>query len=409
MAGDDLATATVFSTQDALSELRDLRYHSATMAQEPLVYDWQFLEEESVDGSYESWRGEVDVPIYQRGSSPYWTQGELAFDSEGTPEVQRWEQVAFVVSFPVDTPNPLQVLIWQSGARADLTGWVNRRLAKDIREAGFAIIKFLPQFHDERNVDGGDADLHTYNYLNPAAGRAVLRQEVLDVSWFVRVVQESLPQLEGMPPIDTQNLALMGHSQGAEVGAMVAAVEPEVDTFLLHGVGTYLSETIVHRTDPFDVPATLEELFGINEIDRFHPLIQLIQLGGDVVDPGNHLREWKGWSGDVDGSDVLMVNGYHDQDVYFVSANAMTIGGDAPPAEPAGWNVDPFQVWNVAEVPMPIANNRDSLSGTPITLASLLFADGDHYTLYENKEAREIGVAFLKTATVSLPEVNPSK
>ncbi|MBT3223260.1 MAG: hypothetical protein HN348_29660, partial [Proteobacteria bacterium] len=402
----ELATATVFSTQDTLSELRSLRDHSASLAPGPVVDNWQWLEDESVAGSYETWRGEVDVPIYQRGDSPYWVEGEMVFDDEGTPVVQRWEKVAFALSFPVDIKEPRHVLIWQSGARADLTGWVNRPLARDFRQAGFAIIKFLPQFHGERNVDGGDLDLHTYNYLNPAAGRAVLRQEVLDVSWFVRVVRESLGDLEGVPLLETDYLTLIGHSQGAEVGAMVAAVEPEVDAFLLHGVGTYLSETIVHRTDPFDVPATLQDFFGIGEVDRFHPLIQLIQLGGDVVDPSNHLKAWKGWSGDTDGSHVLMVNGYHDQDVYFVSMNAMTIGGDATVAEPAGWDVDPFDVWDVDAVATPIVDNREALSGAPITLASVLFADGDHYTLYENKEARDIGVWFLQSGVDASPEVD---
>jgi hypothetical protein len=389
----NLAMATVFTTQDPIATLSNLR--DATMqVPAPEPYDWAYLPEDSVEGSYDSWVGTIDMPIFQEGTSPYWTEGGLVLDALGIPLVQRYEAVQFVVSVPLGVESP-GVVIWQSGARASLTGWVNARLANAIRGEGLALVKFLPQFHDSRNVDGGDPDFHTYNYANPTSGRTVLLQEAADVITMMNVVEAGLPVDLGAP------VGLIGHSQGAEVGAMVAAVEPRLNAYVLHGVGTYLSETIVHRTDPFDVPALLSDMFGIAEVSRFHPLIQLVQTGGDIVDPGNALGHWEGL-----GANVLVVDGFEDQDVYWVSMNTLVLGADATVAEPAGWDVDPLSVWQPDVAPLPLSGNRTSTSGEPRTVVAYLAADGDHYTLYDRAPLRAMAAKFLESAQDgAVPEV----
>jgi pimeloyl-ACP methyl ester carboxylesterase len=400
----DVAVASELTTQEVLDEMRLLRDHAALSVPAPQIRGWAELPEEA-GPSWVVFRGVVDLPIYQEGSSPYMLGGGFVFE-DGQPVVQRWEEVAFTVSFDPSLDRTADVVIWQSGARASLSGWADEPLAEELRQEGAVIVKFLQQFHGERNVEGGDPDLHTYNYLNPASGRSVLRQEAVDVSSFVRVIREALPGQAGMVDFDAAHLSLVGHSQGAEVGALLAAVEPEIDALLLHGVGTYVSETIVHRTDPFDVPELLGEMLGItSKIDRFHPIIHLVQMGADVVDPGNYLRAWKGWEAHPDGSHVLLVNGWHDQDVFYVSMDAMTIGADAAPIDPMGWEVDPHGVWSVEPEVLPLMGNRTSVSGAPLTLASYLSADGDHYSLYELPEVRALGVGFLMSAADGVPEV----
>ncbi len=413
VAHDGLAMAAVFTTQDPVAELRALRDFVADPQKTPTpaVYGWELESEHTYTnrpGEVMTWVGWVDLPVFQRGESPYATSGGgFEYDTAtGLPIVQRHEATPIIVSTP-DGPGPFPVLIWQSGSRANLTGHIRQPHIEAMLAAGVAVAKFHPQFHGERATPGSNADLHTYNYLNPESARAVLRQQVIDASAFVRVVRESLPLMADLPPLDTARLVMGGHSQGAVCAAMGAAVEPDVAAWLMTGVGTYMSETIVHRDDPFDVPELLAALFDLQPglVDRFHPIVQLLQLGAEVVDPMNHLRAWRGWAEHPAGTHGLLLNGYHDLDVYFVSMNAMTIGADAAPIAPPGWDPDPFDVWEREPEPVPISGNRASLSGAPLTIASLLDADHDHFIAWDSQLARDLAVRFVTTAFAGVPEV----
>jgi len=406
LASDDIAIATVFTTQDPTAVLRDLHafVSDPDRVETSPIEDLETAEKYTVAGAYTTYKATVNMPILQHGESPYETGGGFAYDAAGAPLVARWEPVGFAITLPDPLPvEPLRLAIWKSGARASLLGFVKQGFATDMRKAGFAVAKFLPQFHGSRNVPGGDPDLHTYNFENPQAARAVLLQEALDIATFIRVLREQLGETK-LPAIDTTRLVLGGHSQGSVVAAMLAAVDHEISAYVLNGVGTYMSETIVHRTDPFDVPALLALIFGATgTIDRFHPIIQLVQLGAEIVDPNNYLRAWKGTEERPEGCHAMILNGLHDQDVYFTSMNAMTIAADAPPIEPVGWDIDPFGVGTApAAAPLPIVGNRTSLAGTPLTLASYLDGDSDHFTLYDSEQARTMAVQFLLASSLGV-------
>jgi hypothetical protein len=180
---------------------------------------------------------------------------------------------------------------------------------------------------------------------------------------------------------------------------MLAAVEPRIGAFVLHGVGTYVADTLVHRTDPFDVPELLSSLLGLTgPVDRFHPILGLVQMGAERVDPGNYLRSWRGTEGVPGGPHVLVVNGLADDDVYFRSMDAMVIGAGLSPLEPMGWDPDPFDVWDGQPLPAPLSGNVIAHDGTPLTQATVMAAEGDHYTLYEDPAVRALGVSFVRDA-----------
>lgn len=390
----DVAMVTMFTTQDVVPTLQALRDHAATRATPPMLTELAALP--SADGpTWTTWEGVLEVPIYQSGSPPYLIGGGLEWQ-DGQPVEQRREAVGFTVSWSAEVTEPAPLVIWQSGARASLAGWTDEPLAEEVRSGGAVLLKFLPQFHGSRNVEGGDPDLHTYNYLNPEAGRTVLLQEAVDVTSFLRWARTDWP--DALPALDTSHVTLVGHSQGAEIGAMLAAVEPDIDAYVLHGVGTYVSETLVHRTDPFDVPELLADLLGLQgPIDRFHPILGLVQQGADIVDPGNYLHAWRGSVASPDGAHVLVVNGWHDDDVYTRSMDALTIGADLGVLEPAGWTVDPHGVWTQSGGSEE-RGNREAWSGRALTQATWLDPDGDHYTLYEVPEVRATGSRFLLEA-----------
>ncbi|MGC6492542.1 MAG: hypothetical protein ACON5B_06830 [Myxococcota bacterium] len=395
----EIAVASVFTTQSVTRDLEALREDAWTVAPSPAVSDLSELKAASGE-TWTTWKGTLDVPIYQEGESPYVTGGDLVFEGE-RPVIQRMEPVPFVVTWDPDWEGARSVVVWQSGARASLWGFTDEPLAEELRQTGAVVLKFLPQFHGARNPEGGDADLHTYNYLNPASGRTVLLQEAVDVSTFVRFVNEAWAEM--LPEVETEHVALVGHSQGAEVGAMLVGVEPRITAYVLHGVGTYVADTLVHRTDPFDVPELLGSLLGLTgAVDRFHPILGLVQMGAERVDPGNYTRLWAR----QDGAHVLVVNGYADDDVYFRSMDALTIGAGLTPVAPMGWDPDPWGVWGGEPVPPPLAGNVLASDGRALTQATLMVGDGDHYTVYEDPSVRSVAVDFLEDALGGrVPEV----
>lgn len=400
----DIAVATVFTTQDPVRELRLLRDAAHAVEGTPEITEWHDAPNFTVEGQYRTWYGSVRMPMFQAGDPPYDEAGGFRFDEGGSPVIQRWDDVPIILTVPAgDGPHPL--FFWNSGAGASLRGHVRQPFPQALVQAGFAVAKFVPQFEQERTVPGADLDLHTYNYLNPESARAVLRQEATDATYFIRVVREAFPLQEGVPALDSSHLAMGGHSQGAEITAMVAAVEPDIRAYMLTGVGVYVSETVVHRTNPFDVPELLAGLFGVSdEIDRFHPLIQMVQMGADVVDPGNYLSAWNG-DEHTPGAHALVVNGLNDQDVYFTSMDALTIGADLAPIAVAGWDPDPFDVWPRDEETRPIEGNRLDAAGNPITRATFMSAEHDHYTIWDSQDAIDMAVRFLESVVVGEPSI----
>lgn len=401
-----IAVATVFTTQDPVEELRILRdmVIDPTRIADPTISGWTLVENKSVDGSYTTYSGTYDTPIFQRGTTPYaYFGGGIRFDDSGEPIVQRWEEVPFVLTVP-DGPGPFPVLVWSDGTGARLYSHIGGDVVQDALADGFAVASFQPQFHGDRSGPEADSTLHTFNYFNPESGRSVFRQQAVDTSYFVRVVRTALPLQTGVPVLDTERLVYGGHSQGALVGGILAGVEAEFVAYVLNGIGAYLSITIVERKDPVDLNAEIQQLLGISEpLDRFHPVVALAQLGCEVADPINYAIHWRGWEGHEDGSSVFLLNGQLDHTTPERSVNSMTVAGDLVPIAPAGWDVDPFDVWDVASVNLPIGYTATSIGGERLTMITYLSASTGHFTIYDIDEARAMALDFWLSALSGTP------
>ena len=210
---------------------------------------------------------------------------------------------------------------------------------------------------------------------------------------------EAVDQMPGLPEIDASRIVYAGQSQGSLIGTMVAAVEPRIEAYMLNGVGAYLSITAVERVDPIDIPALVANVAGIQRgYTRFHPLMALAQTGGDVADPHSFASSWRGWDANPDGCDMLLVDGIDDHTTPERSMNAIVISGDAAPITPAGWNVDPFGVWDRGAETMPIVGNRTTFGGGTRTHAAFLSGTTGHFTIYDRDDVRELAIAFLRSA-----------
>lgn len=408
--------ATVFTTQDPVRETRLMREVALTSALEPSVVEW--VEEPSYSNAqWTTYGGRYTTPIFQTGQTPYGAIGDgggLEIGADGLPMIQRYEEVPFSIAFPVNAEGPVPVLVWEDGTAVSATddrrvqfGHIGDDPFKAAIARGFAVANFQPQFHAGRSGPTADEVIHSFNFLNPESGRTAFRQQVVDTSYFVRLLDNNQADMPGIPELDTSRMVYGGHSQGAIIGAMVAGVEDRFNGFFINGVGAVLGIVVVERRDPIDINQTLSSVLGLgrNRLDKFHPVVQLAQLGADPVDPANYVAFWKGWDENPTGNSVLMSNGYLDDTTHHTQISSIMIAADAAPVQPAGWDVDPWDLWNQPPELRPIFGNRRSIDGSPLTIAGYLDENQGHFTIYRNAAVMEMGAGFWLSALDGVPIV----
>lgn len=395
LSAADIAVATVFHTQDPVAEsraMRELVWSDRTSVKD--LTDWRHDATVSSD-QRTVYVAHAPFPIFQKGTPPYTTEGGLEFDDAGTPIIQRWESVPFMVTVPPNHSGPLKLLIWSSGTGAALGNNLSRRHWLGALDNGFAIAEFVPQFHKFRGEGQFDSTLDSFNFLNPVAGRTVFRQQAVETSYFIRLLSEKIADHPDLPTIDTERIFYGGHSQGALVGSLVAATEPRIDTYLFSGVSAYLTETILSRKTPLDIADFLGKILkDKTPLDRFHPVIQMAQLGADALDPQNYAPHWAGWPEHPGGSDILIINGQHDDTTSVLGMNALMTAADIHPVNTPGWNIDPYGLRSIESYPTPVKNNRIAFNGDPLTAGAYLHADTGHFTLFDKLDASNAAVNF---------------
>ncbi len=409
LTSEEIAVATVFTTQDPTEELIAMRAVAVDpdATQAPTVSNWAIDDDASISGQTATYTGTFESPIFQRGQSPYNSGGGVEYDSDGLPRIQRYEEVPFIITFPENREPPFPVFIWEDGTGATLDSFVTSPITRLLLREGIAIASFEAQFHGQRASTGADPTTHTFNYLNPESGRTVLRQQVVDTAYFVRLLREGLDGLEGLPELNTDRLIYGGQSQGALVGAIAAGVETEIAAYALNGIGGYLSITIVDRKDPIDINAQIQGILGLSRpLTRFHPLVALAQMGGEVSDTLSYASRWRGWQEHTEGSNLLLINGMLDVTTPTRSLNAITIAGSVTPIDPAGWDVDPFGVWDMEAQSLPLSGNTSAVDGSSLTIATILDGSQGHYTIYNIEEARLRAVNFWSTAVDGIPTIS---
>lgn len=395
LSAEDIAVATVFHTQDPVAETRAMRevvWRDDTPLKE--ITDW------SVDDGVSTadrivYIGHAPFPIFQTGEPPYSTQGGLEFDATGMPVIQRWESVPFLLAVPTEHSGALNLLLWESGTGAVLGDSLNQRHWERAMANGFAIATFVPQFHKFRGDRQFDPSLNSFNFLNPVAGRTGFRQQAAESSYFIRLLEEKIIKQPDLPTINTERIFYGGHSQGSLVGSLIAGTEPRIDTYVFSGVSAYLTETILSRKDPLDFADVLGQIIRDSApLDRFHPIVQMAQLGADAVDTQNYAPHWAGWPGHPGGSNVLIINGQHDYTTSVLGMNAlMTAGGIEPVGRP-GWDIDPYGLRNIESDPTPVQDNQTAFNGDPVTTGAYLHPGTGHFTLFDRLDPNVAAVNF---------------
>jgi pimeloyl-ACP methyl ester carboxylesterase len=158
-----------------------------------------------------------------------------------------------------------------------------------------------PGFNGDRDLRDGFADdvgLSAYldffeGFMNFSAIRDSIRQSALDIARVSSLIQTN-PDLSALagpygetPRLDPTRVAYLGESFGTIVGTAVAAIEPDIALYVLNGPGGGLVDYILPNSPSI---ATLALPFAehiyrtTGRLDRFHPLVSLLQTVFDGAD-----------------------------------------------------------------------------------------------------------------------------
>ena len=264
-----IASATVFTTQDATSEMAVLSEFIRNDREYPIWNGELALlpdDHEEHQTEYELYDGSYLARNFQRGTRPYASEGGGFQFKGGRPAGMSEERIPLVIatprSFQTQPEDGWPVIIHSHGTTGDRFSHVtggNLRPGLMAANRGFLSIVIPQPFHDDRWPEGNETleGLYSFNYFNPESGRATFRQGALDTVTAVEFVRRQMSDGGGLAEahpqlrIDPQEIYFVGHSQGGITGAIALPNTQGIRGWVLSGAGGGLSMTIMQREDPF--------------------------------------------------------------------------------------------------------------------------------------------------------------
>lgn len=456
---EDIAGLTVFTTNrptkdffDQAAEVRrvcdDAQAYTSTC---PLRYVGPpvgrpsaigFVVDEITD-DFCVYEGRMLARSYQEGEPPYEVgEGGWIYDDDGVLEEQKQEFGRLWISVPRSavpgSKLPAIVFVRTGGGGdrpmldrgirteagtdvATLTGYVN-----EFTQAGWIGVMYDGPLGGERNPDGGDEQFAIFDIDNPVALRDNLRQSALELVAMPYVLERINLSAAGCPfdgiegdgstspsvRIDTDQLAVFGHSMGATIAPLAIAAQPLYRHVVLSGSGGSWIDNIVYKEKPIPtapLAATLLQEGDITLVDRFHPVLTLLQWMGEPAESYLYAPRYGKEAGRSQRSDVLMVQGIVDRYILPPMANSMVLATGLDAAGPLYDKEDTPQFPTVESVlpyidgevlSLPVAGNRQD-GGRAVTNVVIQHredgVEGGHEVAYQKPNARWQVRCFLQT------------
>lgn len=396
---DDIALATVFTTQDPTPRL--VQGATAVRARNSAVIER--IVEPADHASYANfyvYEGELTLDQLQRGEPPFSSagSGDIALDTDGAPIVVRRETMPFALTVP---RGPVPVHGWPIALVAHGTGGYWRGFIGSahgaestfLARAGYAALGISQPMHQGRaGYRAGQEELAAFNFINPIAGRGSWVQSALESVMLARYFRDgALPLGSGSRriPIDHEHIAFFGHSQGGISGALALGVDRDIDAAVLSGAGGGLAMSLVEKTSPQSPVAAIKLMLSLPEdyaIDVFHPVLTLVQTYAEEVDPLNYAPLVYRRGPDRYPPALLMTAGYDDTYVPVPTQAPLAAGFGLPLIEPI---VEDQAVLQLADLPiLPEPASADVVSrGRAVTAGFVQFEaqpgrDG-HFVVFE--------------------------
>lgn len=392
-------------------------------------------------------QGRVRLPIFQEGIPPYAEIGGR-IDVEGGMPVQRSSfDACFSLTLPAGPPPAAgwPAVVYAHGTGGGFRSPLIDGTARALAGRGLATIALEGVMHGERRNDsdddgevgGLDVDQLVFNVYNPESARDTIVQGAIDQFTAVRLAEEwqDATLLEGQVlRFDASALFFMGHSQGANSGALFLPFEPLVRAAVLSGGGAKLPRTLLGKEEPKvenpagGDPLAPRELLQLafqerpdRPLDTPHPMLVLLNTFVNRSDADNTaplIRRRP--QGGVPAKHVLNYIGHVDSYSPLRAAGNLAIGLGAPIAgenlfQPpcddytdenervaCGWTSGQW----LPEVPLPVTGNAGGGQLTVVTrmLPAPAGKDG-HYVAFEPAEMTRIADFFESALTDPIPTV----
>ncbi len=404
LAAEDIAVATCFTAQDATRELREVADFLATRPVSGLTdiaYTGQTTHFHGFTAKYRS-------PNFQSGEKPYQGEGgDIQFGQDGLPIVAEEEELRVQILVPRNATQPeggWPVVLYGHGTGGDWQTCLDGAEAEVPRD-GLAMLCIDQPLHGPRGT-GGEVDiLQVFNFLNPASGRTSFRQSAIDVLWQSRMVAEGAFDIPGSATrfgrdvaFDAERILFFGHSHGGLAGAIVMAVDPRIRGAVLSGSSGVLIETILRRKDPIDIRGVIAVVAGLQaeQLDTFHPVVNLAQMLVDATDPVNYAPYWLNPLGDGRAKDVLMTSGAVDDASPAVGADAVAAAAGVPLILPIDHESEAHTLLGLAPLPTPLSDNLRAGNGAVVTGGLRQYTGGDHFVALTLREAIDLWRGFFR-------------
>jgi hypothetical protein len=367
-----------------------------------------------MEGRFDSWN-------YQSGEVPYAVEGGGLNMADGAPAPARSERLRFVLTIPKTPPaggGCYPIVEVAHGTGGDAYSFYDDGTAGRLAARGMAGIGLDQPLHGLRK-EGKDFDENemSFNYLNPESSRANFRQSAIDTFALTRLIQRSLWVPADISPTAQEmcffgkGIGFFGHSHGGLTGAIAAAFEHDIGSWVFSGAGGGLGITVTERKDIVDVREAITQLLGLGAdepLSEQHPVMTLIQLLVDVTDPINYAPYWIDRDTYGQPVNVMLTSGLHDEETPHRTARALALSARIPAVAPLAIDLPEYGWAGIPIASAPVSLDAPALSDAKTVTAGFLqfkndidIPDADsHFLIFYRPEAIHASMRFLQSGVI---------
>ncbi len=423
-AGEVLAW-TAWTAADPMADLRRLA-DWVRRQPAPTVSGWRLV---AANEAFDRYAGELEIVEAMAGEPPFaspFGAGLIEVGADGTPVTQRRVVIPFTLSVPTgEMPTEgYPIVLYGHGLGEPNDGFI-RTAAAALGSRGVAVIGLDPPMQGMRNTTGIDDRtlIVQLSVGNIVGGREILRQGVLDGLQLARLVGDAsfvVPAevaADGAAlRFDGGRIGFFGHSEGAQIGALLLPLEPAIGPAVFsEGGGGAAITMLVLKLEELDVGAAVAQFLGIDaSVERWqlgHPVVStVIQPLLDAADPLHCARHIvrEPLPGSV-GHDLVMLEGFLDALTPPVSIEALASAIGLPIAEPVARAIAGLDAQSIGSVALPASGNLPEVGGFTPTGALLQLPEEDHYIIYFNAAVRQQLMSFLASALAGEATLGPAQ
>lgn len=400
-----VSTATVFTPQDPMKELRAIRDWLPSHMSDPLITGWTYIAALSAYDWYEGW---YQAPSFQYGSIPYAeTGGQFSFTVSGEPVIQRMESLRFTLVVPHGSQpsGGWPLVLVAHGTGGNYRTFIYDQSAYWMASSGLAAIGIDQPLHGARKEGlSFDEGIYFFNIFNPQAGRTNPRQAAVDDFVLTRLCRTTLAVPATVSTtgqtisFNAGRLLFLGHSQGGITGTLFLALEPLVLGGVLSGDGGGVSLSMLYKEGVKEmVEVFARSVLGISHtLTTDNPVFTLVQSLSDVSDPLNYAPALfhRPPPGNPPRS-IFMTEGFLDIYTPPPTAEALALAGWFPQIAPAGRIIPWMDLLGLSPQAPPVGMNVSSPDGMKATAGLVQYPNDDHFAIYFDPAAIAQYTSFL--------------